>query len=141
MSAPTCGSMSQAVMTRFDSTSWSLVLGAAAAIPKDQEEFGRRYGPLVRSYFAARWRLSTQHERIADASQEVFLRLFSPCGPLTRVDQQRPSGFRPFLRGVLQNVAAELERRARRDRTAPLDHETIPIDHSEQSPADAFDRV
>lgn len=138
---PLRSSMAQPAMTRFDSTSWSVVLGAAAAVPEDQEEFGRRYGPLVRSYFAARWRLSTQDERIADASQEVFLRIFSPGGPLTRVDKERPSGFRPFLRGVLHNVAAELERRHRRDRTSPLDSNVLPIDHSEQSPSGAFDRV
>tara|TARA_R110002072_G_scaffold25443_6_gene85223 strand:- start:185426 stop:186262 length:837 start_codon:yes stop_codon:yes gene_type:complete len=139
--SPLSSSMTRPAMTRFDSTSWSLVLGAAAAVPKDQEEFGRRYGPLVRGYFSSRWRLSMQDARIADASQEVFLRIFSPGGPLTRVDKQRPSGFRAFLRGVLHNVAAELERRDRRDRTSPLDSDMLPIDQSEQSPSGAFDRV
>lgn len=127
-------------MTRFDSTSWSVVFGAAAAIPEDQEEFERRYGSLVRSYFAARWRLSIQDERIADASQEVFVRIFSPNGPLTRVDKQRPNGFRPFLRGVLRNVAGELERRSRRNRTSPLDQDLVP-NNDEPTPSGAFDRA
>ena len=135
------GSMERTAMAHFDSTSWSLIFGAAAAVPEDREEFGRRYGPLVSSYFAARWRVPISHERVADASQEVFLRIFSPGGPLERVDKRRPSGFRAFLRGVLRNVAAELERRARRDSAAPLDSAAPPVDASERSPSDAFDRV
>ncbi len=133
--------MSALAMTRFDSTRWSLVLGAAAAVPRDQEEFGARYGPLVNGYFAARWRVSPQHERVADASQEVFLRIFSPNGPLTRLDRDRPGGFRPFLRGVLRNVAHELERSQRRQRTTQLQTEELVVDHTEESPSGAFDRV
>lgn len=128
-------------MTRFDSTSWSLVLGAAAAVPRDREEFGRRYGPLVRSWFAARWRVAAEHERVADASQEVFLRMFSPDGPLTRVERDRDGGFRAYLRGVLRNVATELERHERRRQTSSLDSSIEPPSAADPTPSDAFDRV
>ncbi|MFM1872624.1 MAG: hypothetical protein RL398_2046 [Planctomycetota bacterium] len=106
-----------------ESTSWEIVHDAAVGRPAAQDAFVRRYEPLVRRYFAGRWRLDRDHERVANAAQDVLLRCLSPGGPLTRLDPTRPSGFRAFLYGIVLNAAREHERAERRHRGTPLDEE------------------
>ncbi len=99
-----------------DSTRWTVVLGAAACRDADRDSFCRQYGPVIRAYLAARWRLPSDHERVLDATQEVFLDCLKPNGALSRVDSERATGFRAYLYGVVSNVAAVTERRYARQR-------------------------
>ncbi len=136
-----CVTIVDGMASPVDSTSWSLVLGAAAAVPADREEFGRRYGPVIAGYFAARWRLPVGHERVDDARQEVLLRCFSPGGPLERVDPARSGGFRAYLRGVVGRVASELERKmSRRARREARGFEPDDVAALQSTPSEAFDR-
>ena len=100
-------------------TSWSVILRAAAGEAPDRETFSRRYGPVIRAYLAARWRLSQEHDAVADATSEVFVECFKRDGALSRVDRNRPGGFRAFLYGVVRNVALMAERKLARSRDLP----------------------
>ena len=60
---------------------------------------------------AARWRSSSQSSELDDAVQEVFVECFRAGGVLKRVDASRPGGLRPFLFGVVRNVALRFETR------------------------------
>jgi RNA polymerase sigma factor (sigma-70 family) len=102
--------------------------------------FAERYGPLLRAYLAARWRLPCEHEDVADAVQEVFLRLFKPAGALERVESGRPGGFRAFLYGVARNVAADLDDRRRIRATASLE-QAAEVESRERSLSQVFDRA
>ncbi len=127
------------LMSRLDSTNWSLVMGAANAVPSDRDRFAQRYEPVIRAFLAARWRLSGHHERIDDATQEVFLRCFQDQGALHRVDRQHASRFRAYLRGVVNNVASEMERRRRR---GPRECSAIDdIEKDQATLSRAFDRA
>lgn len=119
-----------------------MVLGVLQPDAPQREEFGRRYEPVIRSYLAARWRLPVDHERISDATQEVFLRIFAPGGPLERVKPGRSGGFRAFLHGIVNNVAREFERRARRrsERIKP-DQPLDDLAQSEVAWSQAFDKA
>ena len=99
-------------MTRFDTTHWSVVLGAAEGDDAAREAFCQTYGRVIRSYLCARWRLPFEHENVDEGIQEVFLECFKEKGALTRADPERP--FRAFLYGVTSNTAVTLERRWRR---------------------------
>jgi RNA polymerase sigma factor (sigma-70 family) len=101
-------------MAHHDTTSWSLILGAAARRPEDQERFAALYTPLIKAYLAARWRVPHEHEDVGDAAQEVLLQCFRPDGALERVEPGRASGFRAFLYGIVRNVAAMAERKRSR---------------------------
>ena len=116
-----------------------MIQGAAASIPTEQQRFVACYEPVVRAYLATRWRLPLQHERISDATQEVFLRCLQRDGVLSRVDPTRPSGFRSFLRGIVSNVAAELERDLGRQATSGV--EGTDLEAQTTSPSAAFDRA
>ncbi len=130
-------------MQAFDSTSWSLVLGAARAVPEERDRFCARYEPVIRAYFSARWRLPVQHDRVSDGSQEVFVRCFQPGGALERVDPKRPAGFRAYLRGLVSNVASEIERRRRRRAVVELgpDSELCDVVGSARTASAAFDHA
>ena len=86
-----------------DSTCWTVIQAAAAGSATDRQAFARRYGPVVRAYLATRWRSSPCLHDLDDAVQEVFVECFKPDGVLDRADRDR--GFRPFLYGVVRNVA------------------------------------
>ncbi len=107
-------------------TCWTLIQAAAAGEESPRSEFARQYLPLVRRYLAARWRDLFSGE-IDDAVQEVFLACLQKEGALSRADRGRAGGFRPFLFGVIRNVARRFEdrrarRRARERPDADLDH-------------------
>jgi RNA polymerase sigma factor (sigma-70 family) len=112
-------------MPQNDSTSWSMILGAAARQPADQERFASLYTPMIKAYLAARWRLPLDHEDVGDAAQEVLLQCFRQDGALEAVEPGRASGFRAFLYGVTRNVAAMTERKWARSREGQAAHSSV----------------
>ena len=84
-----------------------------------QSLFAHRYEPVVRAYLVARWRGSPLIGDVDDALQEVFLDFLN--GALERADPDRP--FRPFLFGVVRNVALRVEERRARNRAVQLESE------------------
>src|SRR5258705_5058820 len=112
-------------MPQNDSTSWSIILGAAAKRPADQERFARVYTPLIKAYLAARWRLPADHEDVGDGAQEVLLQCFRQHGALDSVEPGQGSGFRAFLYGVTRNVAAMAERKWARSREGQAAHSAV----------------
>jgi len=81
--------------------------------------FAHRYEPVVRAYLAARWRSSRLLGDVDDTVQEVFVDILN--GALRRADPDRP--FRPFLYGVVKNVALRVEERQARNRAVQLESE------------------
>jgi RNA polymerase sigma factor (sigma-70 family) len=124
-------------LSRSESTCWTVVRGAALGSINDREEFARRYLPVVRAYLAARWRDSAHLRQLDDAVQEVFLECFRHDGALRRAEPQR--GFRPFLYGVVRNIARRVERGGRVPTDAAIDPDQSPGD--EDDLARAFDRT
>jgi RNA polymerase sigma-70 factor (ECF subfamily) len=98
-------------MASSESTCWTVIRAAAAGSPAEREELARRYLGVVRGYLAARWRGSALLENLDDATQEVFVECFRQGGVLDAVDAGRVPGFRPFLYGVVRNVARRFESR------------------------------
>jgi RNA polymerase sigma-70 factor (ECF subfamily) len=119
-----------------DSTWWSMVRGAGAGDALARAAFARRYLPAVRAYLSARWRGGILAQDVEDATQEVFVECFRDGGALARVDSARPGGFRPFLYGVVRNVARRAEERAGRPVIVPPERPAV----DEESASRAFDR-
>ncbi len=118
-------------------------MGAAAGRPLDRDVFARSYGPVIRAYLAARWRLAFDHTAVVDATSDVFVECFKGGGALERVDPKSPGGFRAFLFGITRNVALMSERKLARRRDAPAAVE-INMDHiadSEATLSHVFDRA
>ncbi|MCI0639181.1 MAG: sigma-70 family RNA polymerase sigma factor [Gemmataceae bacterium] len=130
-------------MTSGVSTCWTVIQGAAAGQTEDREHFARRYAPVLQAYLAARWRGSPLKAELDDAVQEVFLECFKQGGVLQRVDRDRPGGFRPFLYGVLRNVALRTEAaRARgRERQPESSCDLADIETTEASLSQVFERA
>jgi RNA polymerase sigma-70 factor (ECF subfamily) len=128
-------------MPQPESTCWTVIEGAAAGRVADREHFAQRYGPVVRAYLAARWRTSPGAEDLDDAVQEVFVECFKHGGVLERADRERAGGFRPFLYGVVRNIALRLEtdRARQRQKSGELDLDQLPAD--DESLARDFDRA
>lgn len=126
--------------SRYDSTRWSIVLGAAARDPASRDEFVARYDRVVRAYFAARWRLPTADERVANSVQDTFFEFLKPNGALDRVDPQHPGGFRAFLFGVTVRVAADADRKRHR-RPEQTGADLDQFENSAESASAAFDRA
>ena len=125
-----------------DRTRWTVILGAARGEAAARIEFARRYEPIVRAYLGARWRSSPLRAEMDDASQEVFLACFRDDGALTRADRSRPAGFRPFLHGVVRNVARRFEERgARRARETDRALDLAAVEADEETLSRAFDRA
>jgi RNA polymerase sigma-70 factor (ECF subfamily) len=126
-----------------DVTSWSVVLGAAAGRPLARDDFARRYGPVIRGYLSARWRLPSGHAEVADATNDVFVECFKGGGALERVNPRSPGGFRAFLYGVVRNVALMAERKLARRRDAAgrssIDPDSLAAD--DDSLSRVFDRA
>jgi RNA polymerase sigma-70 factor (ECF subfamily) len=99
-----------------DSTSWTVIEGAAAGNAKDRDAFARRYGPAARAYLAARWQGAPLQRDVGDAVGEVFLGCSRQGGVLDRADRTRSAGFRAFFYGVIRNVALRVEERRGRAR-------------------------
>jgi DNA-directed RNA polymerase specialized sigma24 family protein len=92
-----------------DSTCWTVIHGASAGNLEDRDEFVRRYSPVVRAYLEARWQSPSLRPLLDDGVQDVFIECFREGGVLGRADAARKGGFRPFLFGVVRNVALRLE--------------------------------
>jgi RNA polymerase sigma-70 factor (ECF subfamily) len=124
-----------------ESTCWTVIQAAAAGSAAERAEFARRYGPVVRAYLAARWRSSPCRHELDDAVQEVFLECFKRGGVLDRVEPGR-GGFRPFLFGVVRNVALRAERaRRRREHHAGEGRDLEAVADDDPGPSRAFDRA
>ena len=89
----------------------------------ERDELARRYVGAIQAYLGARWRDSPRLKDLDDAVQEVFLELFKKGGPLERADRTRSGGFRPYLYGLIQNVALSFERRASSEQQRSLGKE------------------
>ncbi len=129
-----------APMTRFDTTHWSVVLGAAEGDDVARESFCRTYGRIIRAYLCARWRVRFDHDQVSEGVQEVFLECFKDRGALERVDPARP--FRAFLYGVTAKTALALERRrARNARDGPRgDVDLDRVEKDDATLSQVFDR-
>jgi DNA-directed RNA polymerase specialized sigma24 family protein len=128
-------------LSYIDTSSWSLIRRAAAGDPGDRERFAARYAPVIRAYFSARWHLPLAHERVQDASQEVFVQCFRENGVLDSADPARGE-FRAFLYGVARRVGANMDRVAGRrrehDAHSAIDDE---VASSGTGPSRSFDRA
>ena len=88
-----------------------MIEAAARGSDPEREAFARHYLDVVRSYLMARWGGSSLRQSIDDAVQDVFVECFRHDGPLSRADRSRSGGFRPFLFGVVRNIARRIETR------------------------------
>ena len=121
-----------------DDTVWLEIDRAQRGDGEAQSLFARRYEPVVRAYLAARWRGTPLVDDVDDALQEVFVDFLN--GALKRADPQRP--FRPFLYGVVRNVALRVEERRARKRAVPLESEQAHAIASDDAAASqVFDRA
>lgn len=125
-------------MTIPDATCWTLIGAAAGGDAAARGDFARRYQPVARDYFAARWHASPLRSAVDDAIQDVFVECFKPGGVLGKANDSPGDGFRPYFHGVLRNVARRFEDRPQRGRLQPM-----PEDQSadESSLGKAFDRA
>ncbi len=98
-------------MFTSESTCWTVIRAAAAGSPADRDELGRRYLAIVRAYLAARWRGSHLLADLDDAVQETFVECFRQGGALEAAGEGRVPNFRPFLYGIVRNVARRFESR------------------------------
>jgi RNA polymerase sigma-70 factor (ECF subfamily) len=123
-------------------TCWTVIQAAAAGSAAERSEFARRYCPVIRGYLAARWRSSPCRHELDDAVQEVFVECFKQGGALDRMEPER-GGFRPFLFGVVRNVALRAERTLsrRREQNASQDQQLEAVADDDPSPSRAFDRA
>jgi len=118
-------------------------MGAANGNSSDRDSFCQQYGPIIRAYLAARWRIPFSSDAVTEATQEVFLQFFQDNSAFDRIDRSHQSGFRGFLYGVTNRTAAVLERkdaRQRRDSSIP-EFDPDRIERSEANLSVVFDRA
>ncbi len=121
-------------------TCWTLIRAAAAGDARARDDFARRYLGVLRAYFRARWGSGPQSGEVDDAAQDVFLRCFKEGGILDRAEEERPGGFRAYLRGVARNVAREHESRVGHRAGDATDSQLDELSDGEDSASRAFDR-
>jgi RNA polymerase sigma-70 factor (ECF subfamily) len=127
-------------MATEGSTSWGILEAAAAGDHEARACFVARYQPLIRSYFAARWRHSPLLHDLDDAVQDVFVECLRSGGALDRAQPELPGGFRAFLYGLVRNIARRFEaRRATKDPLDAVDPDQIAAD--EDTLSRVFDRA
>ncbi len=95
--------------SQVNQTCWTLIHRAADGDRLAVEDFARFYEPVIRAYLSVRWNNSLKSRDLDDAVQDVFVACFGEQGVLNRADPQRPNGFRPFLFGVIRNIARRHE--------------------------------
>jgi RNA polymerase sigma factor (sigma-70 family) len=118
-------------------TSWTMIDSARQGDRGARERFARRYGEVVRAYFAARWRAGALEAEVDDAVQDVFVDCLRQDGALGRIDPGRP--FRPFLHGVARTVALRFEQRRGKQDAGALSAEELEARDTRLSVA--FDRA
>ncbi len=103
--------------------------------------FASMYLPVVRAYLAARWKGSAVATELDDAVQEVFLECFRGGGALDRADRDH-GGFRPYLYGLVRNVARRVEERRERARERHVESlGPVDVESDEESLSKVFDRA
>ena len=102
-----------------------------------RSRFAQTYLPLVRSFFAGRWRGDRRAADIDDAIQETFVECFREHGPLARAEDT-VRDFRAYLFGVVRNIAHKFESRHGR---LPVAHGARPetVEADDQHLSKAFD--
>jgi len=127
-------------MSSHETTRWTLVEAAASGDRAAREAFVVRYQPVVRAYLAARWKGSKLAGDIDDTTQEVFLQCLREGGGLERSQQLHRREFRPYLLGIVRNVARMAERDVARKRSADeFQGSTTAVDDTR--PSRVFDMV
>ncbi len=123
-------------------TCWTMIEAASCGKTAEREEFARIYLGPVQAYLTKRWRGTSFADVLDDAVQEVFAECFRKDGPLARADRSR-GGFRPYLYGVVRNVARAMERRqvARRERPAQSGVNLSKIAADDATLSAVFDRA
>lgn len=120
-----------------------MIAAAAEGNHREREAFARNYLGSVRAYLTARWHSTNYSAYIDDAVQDVFVECFKSGNPLARVDQTKSNGFRPFLYGIVRNVArryeAKINAENRKRACSQIDVDAIPIKESQLSKI--FDRA
>lgn len=128
-------------MSRTDSTCWTVLRHAADGDGAARDEFAARYAPLVRSYFAARWRASALVQDLDDAVQEVFVECLRHGGILERADPNRPGGFRAYFYGLVRNVARRIEQEKSRRHEQAAGSSAVECASDEDTLSHVFDRA
>jgi RNA polymerase sigma factor (sigma-70 family) len=125
-----------------EETCWTVIRAAAGGDAKARTEFARQYLAVVRAALSARWRGSKLQKELDDAIQDVFVECFRAGGAIERADPSRRAGFKSYLLGVVQNVAARIEKRhVRSMRKHPADApDPEEFTADETSLSKAFDR-
>jgi RNA polymerase sigma factor (sigma-70 family) len=114
-----------------ETTCWSLIRRASAGEEEDRRLFAGRYEAFVRALLSARWRGSPLAGELEDAVQDVFVECFRSGGVLWRAEADCVRAFRPFLVGVVRNIARRIEGRRR-----PLTFsDALPEDGSDDTPS------
>ena len=90
---------------------------------EERKAFVDQYSSAIRAYLAKRWRGSRLSVHVEDAAQDIFVECFRDNGALSRVDPSYPGGFRPFLYGIIRNIARRVEMQAARN-TLTSSHES-----------------
>jgi DNA-directed RNA polymerase specialized sigma24 family protein len=120
-----------------------MIAAAGAGESVAKEQFARAYGPVIRTYLAARWQLPIAHEAVDDGTQEVFVQCFKPAGALHGVDRSGPARFRSYLYSVVRHVAERIER-SNGVRAMQQEHTGFRLDDVERADATlsrVFDRA
>jgi RNA polymerase sigma factor (sigma-70 family) len=129
-------------MSNSNTTCWTMIEAAAEGSQPDRALFAKNYLPVVRAYLTARWRSGALRAMSDDAVQDVFVECFRSGGPLARADRDRDGGFRPFLFGVVRNIARRFEERQEkrlRKQQSGIDLQVVASDESNHS--QVFDRA
>jgi RNA polymerase sigma-70 factor (ECF subfamily) len=121
-------------------TCWTLIRAASAGDARARDDFAQRYGGVLRDFFCARWACGPQSGDVDDAAQDVFVRCFKAGGVLDRAEQERPGGFRAYLRGVARNVAREHEIRIAHRTGDGAESKLDDLRDGDDSASRAFDR-
>jgi hypothetical protein len=106
-------------------TCWTVIDAAARGEKSGRAQFAEVYLSVIRAYLTARWRGSRLSDAIDDAAQEVFVECFREGGPLARADRAESGGFRPFLFGLVRNVARRFE--SKPGRVGPADENRVDL--------------
>lgn len=94
-----------------ETTSWTLIGGAASGDATSRGTFARLYGDVVRIELAARMRRAADDADVEDAVQEVMLECLKAGGALERASAKKCTRFRAYLGGITRNVALRYQER------------------------------
>lgn len=114
-----------------ETTCWSLIQRASAGEAEGRRRFAGHYEAFVRALLSARWRGSPLVGELEDAIQDVFVECFRAGGVLRRAESDCVRAFRPFLVGVVRNIARRVEGRRR----ALTFSDALPEDGSGDTPS------